>query len=130
MSFEKIGNPEFIVLQTFRKSGEAVSTPVWVVANEGSLYVLTQRTTGKAKRIRNNPKIKISVGDRRGMPKSDWLEGRARILETREDLQRGLALLEAKYGIPYKIANFLRALRRANDAAVIVEIKPVKGGAV
>jgi hypothetical protein len=57
------------------------------------------------------------------------VEGRARLLETPEDLQRGLALMGAKYGFPYKIVQFLRALRRANDSAVIVEIKPANGEA-
>ena len=77
MQFKEIGNPTYIALETFRKSGDGVVTPVWVVAEGGKLYVWTVGDSGKVKRIRNNGRVRIAVSDSRGTPKSDWVEAEA-----------------------------------------------------
>ncbi|MCB9113344.1 MAG: PPOX class F420-dependent oxidoreductase [Caldilineaceae bacterium] len=89
MQFKEIGNPTYIALETFRKSGEGVVTPVWVVAEGGKLYVWTVGDSGKVKRIRNNGRVHIAVSDSRGTPKSEWVEATARVLDTRR--RRGKA---------------------------------------
>ena len=66
MQLAEIGNPTYIVLETFRKSGEGVKTPVWVAAENGRLYVWTVDNSGKVKRIRNNGRVRLAVSDSRG----------------------------------------------------------------
>ncbi len=85
MDFKAIGNPTYIALETFRKSGEGVITPVWVVAEGDKLYVWTVGDSGKVKRIRNNGRVRIAVSDSRGAPKSDWVEAKAHVLDTPAD---------------------------------------------
>lgn len=70
MQFGEIGNPTYIALETFRKSGEGVVTPVWVTAEGDKLYVWTVGDSGKVKRIRNNGRVRIADGDAHA-PKSD-----------------------------------------------------------
>ena len=43
---------QYLNLETFRKNGDGVKTPVWFAQEGESLYVMTIPTSGKAKRIR------------------------------------------------------------------------------
>ena len=71
MPLATIGKPRYISLRTFRKTGVAVDTPVWVAAEGGKLYVMTTLATGKAKRIRNNPQVEVCDCDMRGRTKGE-----------------------------------------------------------
>ena len=55
-----------INLTTFRKSGNEVPTPVWFVVLEGKLYVRTEASSGKVKRIRNNGRVEPAPSTVRG----------------------------------------------------------------
>lgn len=57
---------KYISLETYRRSGEGVRTPVWFVESGNRLYVSTPASTGKIKRLRNNPKVKVAICDIRG----------------------------------------------------------------
>jgi PPOX class probable F420-dependent enzyme len=119
MSIAAIGNPSFIALRTFRKSGVAVDTPVWVAADGGRLYVYTAGTSGKAKRIRNSGTVEVCASDMRGRPKGEWVPAQARILDGAADVAHGLALLKRKYGIQYRLVTLFD---RNRADVVILEI--------
>jgi PPOX class probable F420-dependent enzyme len=55
---------KYINLETYRKNGRGVRTPVWFVesgSDDGSILdVRTSDDTGKYKRIRNNPSVQIA----------------------------------------------------------------------
>jgi len=55
-----IHNQKYISLTTFRKSGVGVSTPVWFGEEDSKLYLMTISKSGKIKRIRNNPQVKVA----------------------------------------------------------------------
>lgn len=124
MEFKDIGNPTYIALETFRKSGEGVATPVWVTAENGKLYVWTVGTSGKVKRIRNNPRVRIAVSDARGAPKSDWVEAQARILDEPAEVTRQRQRIGAKYGLQFRMIDLMSKLRRDDTPRVAVEISP------
>jgi PPOX class probable F420-dependent enzyme len=63
---QEIQDAEFLRLTTFRRSGVGVATPVWFVVDGNALLVTTMDSTGKAKRLRNNPRVTLAVCDRRG----------------------------------------------------------------
>ena len=61
---------KYIRVTTFKKDGTEVSTPTWVVAlDDGKLGFYTSSTSGKAKRLKNNPKVVVQPSDGRGRPK-------------------------------------------------------------
>jgi PPOX class probable F420-dependent enzyme len=93
---------KYINLETYRKNGQGVRTPVWFVENDGILYVRTSDDTGKYKRIRNNPSVQIAPCDIRGGIKGKWVKGEARIASEDEKL-KAFKMLEKKYGIIYKM---------------------------
>ena len=119
VSLQSIGNPSYIALRTFRKSGVAVDTAVWVAADGGKLYVYTADTSGKAKRIRNSGTVEICVSDMRGQPKGEWVPAQARVLDAPVDVARGLALIKRKYGIQYRL---VMLFDRSKAKTVILEI--------
>jgi PPOX class probable F420-dependent enzyme len=69
LSFESLQG-RFALLTTWRKNGNAVTTPVWVVVDDGKAFVVS-RGPGKVKRIRANPKVEIGPATMRGRPRGD-----------------------------------------------------------
>jgi PPOX class probable F420-dependent enzyme len=55
----EISGQRYISLATFRKTGIPVYTPVWFGEGNGRLYVMTNGKSGKSKRLRNNPEVRI-----------------------------------------------------------------------
>jgi PPOX class probable F420-dependent enzyme len=87
---------KYLSLATFRKTGVAVRTPVWFVENEDKLYLFTNPKSGKVKRIRNNPRVRIAPCTVRGRVTGPEFEATARILPSSE-AERGLKLMKKKY---------------------------------
>ncbi len=123
MKLSGLGNPKFIALETFRKSGEAVKTPVWTVAQDGKLLVWTQGDSWKIKRARNNRRVRVAKCDMRGNTEGPWVEGVvASISDDREQKRAMRGHLRRKYPFMYSILSFIAALRRENSGRVVVEI--------
>lgn len=97
---------KYINLETYRKNGQGVRTPVWFVERDkddgGVLYVRTSDDTGKYKRVRKNPSVQIAPCDMRGTVKGKWIKGEARIAGEEEKL-KAFKMLEKKYGLLYKM---------------------------
>ena len=122
MTLQELGNPTYIALETFRKNGEGVKTAVWVVAENGKLYVWTDGNSWKAKRIRNNEAVRLCESDSRGTPKSDWLEAKARILDTPTEIETMQKRLSKKYGIQFKAIRLMERIRRQKRVNIVIEI--------
>ena len=87
---------KYLNLETYRKSGAAVRTPLWFAEEEGVLYVYSLDDSGKVKRLRNNPRVRVVPSDIKGNPKGEWVEARAEILDA-AGAARGHRLLRQKY---------------------------------
>jgi len=92
----EIQGQKYISLSTFRKSGVAVATPVWFGEQDDKLYVKTRSDSGKYKRIRNNPQVRIAPCTIRGKVTGPEFAATARLLPP-EDWPRAQALIEKKY---------------------------------
>jgi hypothetical protein len=102
--FAMFDKQNYLSLESFRKNGIGVRTPVWFAADPGldirsreaKLYIYTIENTGKVKRVRNNPRVRIAPCSRTGVVKGDWIEANARVVEGAE-AERGSKLLTQKY---------------------------------
>ena len=94
----QFSNRKYLNLVTYRRSGAAVPTPLWFVEEGGVLYVRTPAGSGKVKRLRNNPRVRVAPSDGRGNPKGAWIEGRARIVVDGAEAVRANRLVYRKYG--------------------------------
>jgi uncharacterized protein len=111
---------KYISLETFRKTGAGVKTPVWfAIAEDGTFYVYTEDNSGKVKRIRNNPRVRVAPCDMRGNVAGEFLEASARLLKEGEpEYKKANALLNQKYWLKrlFDLASFLRMHKRAGIA--------------
>ncbi len=103
--FASFQRHKYLNLETFRKNGQGVRTPVWFAADPASgvpqtFYVYSTADSGKAKRIRNRSGVRVAPCDARGNLRGDWIEARAEVV-TGEAAQHGMRLLNKKY-IPWK----------------------------
>ena len=89
---------QYLNVETFRKNGQGVPTPVWFVQDGDTLYVRTVDGSGKVKRIRNNPRVRVTPCDVGGKPKGEWVEGQARFASADES-KKVNGLLTRKYGL-------------------------------
>ena len=81
----EIAGRKYISLATFRKNGTAVYTPVWFGEANGKLYVKTRTDSGKFKRIRNNPAVKVAPCNMRGKITGPEFPGRVRIVSSQQE---------------------------------------------
>ena len=92
----EIHGQKYISVATFRKSGVAVHTPVWFGEENGKLYVMTRSDSGKYKRIRNNPQVRLAPSSIRGRITGPEFPATARILPP-QDWPRAQATIHRKY---------------------------------
>ncbi|MET3803422.1 PPOX class probable F420-dependent enzyme [Nakamurella sp. UYEF19] len=95
---EVLAQSKYMLLNTFRRDGTAVATPVWVVRIADELMVWTNPTAGKVKRIRRDGHVEIGPCTRSGRPLGYPVPASARILDPGE-LDAVMAALIDKYGV-------------------------------
>lgn len=111
----------FISLTTFRKSGVAVSTPVWFTVIGEKFYVFTDPTSGKVKRIRNNNQVKVAPSDAKGKVLGESFDAQARLL-TPEEFGAPETAFRKKYGFQWKIFGLMA--RSGQVKPVFLELTP------
>ena len=88
---------KYLNLESVKRDGTPVQTPVWFAEEQGVLYVYTLANAGKVKRIRRNPRIRLAPCTMRGTVIGPWVEADATIVDA-TTAARGHALLRQKYG--------------------------------
>ena len=90
-SLDRFTDQRAVLLTTYRRDGTPVGTPVSIVVHDGRAYFRTWHTTGKAKRLRNNPDVEVApYQDRFGLPTGNGtvtgpaVPGTARLLSKAE----------------------------------------------
>ena len=81
----EIAGQSYLSLATFRKNGNAVRTPIWFGEQNDKLYVMTRPDSGKCKRIRNNPEVRLAACTMRGRITGPEFAAKARILPSSEN---------------------------------------------
>jgi hypothetical protein len=117
---ERFLNHKYVNLETYRKSGKAVCTPVWFVLDNDTVYVVTTKETGKVKRLRNNQNVRIAPCGFRGEIRGEWVSGTARFAEKGES-EMALALRKKKYGLQARLVGAIVA-RKGEPIVIAVSI--------
>jgi PPOX class probable F420-dependent enzyme len=123
--FAALRNEKYINLETFRKSGAGVRTPVWFAATDGddpTFYVYSLANSGKAKRIRRSGSAMIAPCDARGKVTGAWTPAHAMIVSG-EEHKRGMALIDRKYRPMKQILDMTVLLFRRHQR-VVIAIRP------
>jgi len=111
---EQFKNHQYMTLETFRKNGAGVKTPVWFAQDGNALRIWTENRTGKVKRIRRDGKVRIVPSTASGEPLGEWTEANAIVLETPEEVKYTKSLFHQKYGWMFNMFAFLGKMRGGN----------------
>ncbi len=112
----------YLNLVTYRRSGAAVPTPLWFVEEGGVLYVRTPAKSGKVKRLRDNPRVRVAPSDGRGNPKGAWVDGRARVVVDGAEAERANRLVHRKYGWRKKLIELWYKLNPEERVTIAVHV--------
>jgi uncharacterized protein len=115
---EEFENQKYINLETFRKSGAGVKTPVWFVQDRDVFYVWTQADSGKAKRIRNNGAVKVAPSTASGEQLGEWVDAHATTNESPEALTFTTGLMRKKYGAAFQGFRLMGKLNKAEYMSI------------
>ncbi|OGB91628.1 MAG: hypothetical protein A3G35_19505 [candidate division NC10 bacterium RIFCSPLOWO2_12_FULL_66_18] len=112
----------YMYLTTYSRAGRRGTVPVWLWYHDGVICFTTQRSSLKARRIRNIGRVTVHVGTKDGPS----FEGHAEWVDERPDLEE--ALLRA-YRRKYRIMVPLwmgRRIRKglARKTSVLIRITP------
>ena len=124
MSGEKLAafdGQTYLNLESYRKDGQGVQTPLWFVEEGGVVYVSTPAESWKVRRIRRNPKVRIVPSTLGGKPRGEWVEASAR-LEDGRAAARVQELLIKKYGWQKKLINFFARLRGRKSVVISIHL--------
>tara|TARA_B110000014_G_C20057442_1_gene550463 strand:+ start:166 stop:534 length:369 start_codon:yes stop_codon:yes gene_type:complete len=95
--FSQFDGEKYINLETYKKDGTGVKTPVWFVTHSDFIYIITREMTGKVKRLSNNQSVKITPCGFKGEIKGQWISGNAKAVSG-EEAERVIKLRKKKYG--------------------------------
>jgi uncharacterized protein len=120
-SLDQFSKKKYLNLETFRKSGESMCTPVWFVQDGDILYVRTMANSGKVKRIRNNGSVNIVPCKMDGSSTGTWVPVNAKEITDMEVFTKVDRLLDRKYGLMRKMFSLGSARHGRQDT--ILEIR-------
>lgn len=111
VTIDELAAGKYISLATFKRDGTAVATPVWVMREKDHLYVITEASSGKAKRLRNSPRAEVAPCDMRGNVTGESV-GATAVLLDEAGTERVEALVNKKYGLMATAFGLMGRVRR------------------
>lgn len=120
---EPFENQQYLNLETFRKNGQGVKTPVWFVREGDSLYVWTQADSGKAKRARNVANMNIAPCKADGTLLGDWHPATVRRDDSPDAVKKVGGLFVKKYGLVFYAFALMGKLRRAQYTTLEITLQ-------
>lgn len=116
-----IAEHPYVLVTTFRRTGEPVGTPVWIVRDGERLLVTTGAESGKVKRIAHTPRVTLTICDMRGKVAegAESVEATAVVDESPETRAALEAALLKKYGAAYRMVR-LNKRRVASSVALVI----------
>jgi PPOX class probable F420-dependent enzyme len=123
MDFKQFKEQEFLSLETFRKNGIGVKTPIWFAQEGDTLYLWTVGDSGKVKRIRNNPRVNIAPCKRFGEVTGESVEAQASVDDSAAAVRHVERLLSQKLGFGYAVFRLIDQVRDWQRGSHRVSVK-------
>jgi len=114
---------KYLNIETFRKNGEGVKTPVWFAQDGEALRIWTQADSGKARRIHRNGRVRIVPSTAAGETTGAWVDAEAVVFESIDEIKQTERLFKQKYGLMFNLLGGLGKLRGAKYITIRVEVR-------
>jgi len=122
-AIDDLGKARYVNLETFRKNGTGVQTPVWVGRDGNVLVIFTNGDSYKVKRLRRNSKIRIAECNVRGALKGPWHDGTGLLVDDESAKQSALAALRRKYGWQMILADWGGRIRGSKKNWAFIAVR-------
>ncbi|MER6346849.1 PPOX class F420-dependent oxidoreductase [Streptomyces sp. NPDC001595] len=117
----RLGAGKYLLITSYRRNGQGVPTPVWVVGDGDALGAWTVADSWKVKRIRNNSAVEVAPCDLRGNRTGEAFRGTAEICDA-ATTARYRKLIARKYGVVGRLTLLGSRLRRGTTGTVGIRI--------
>jgi PPOX class probable F420-dependent enzyme len=116
-----LADEKYLLLTTFRRTGEAVATPVWAAGDGAGLVVTTMADSGKVKRLRHTPSATVQACDMRGRvrPGAPVVAADVSVADDAGTASRTASAMTAKYGLAARFVRVMDRLRRSGSRVVL-----------
>jgi hypothetical protein len=112
IELNRFSKAKFICLETYKRNGVAVRTPVWFVEERGLLYFHSPAKSWKVKRLQRNPVVRLAPCARFGRIEGDWLKGKATRIDGEEETKRIVELVNSSQSGGDRILGFFEKKNR------------------
>lgn len=119
--FSQFVSQQYLNLETRRKNGATVRTPVWFVQQGDTLHVWTQADAGKIKRIRNFADVRIAPCRGDGALLGDWEPATAIVDDSPQAVDHVRGLFGKKYGFSFQIFGLMGKMRKAQYVTITIK---------
>jgi len=116
----QLSKVKFISLETYKRNGKAVRTPVWFAEESGLIYFHSPAESWKVKRLQRNPVVRLALCARFGRIEGKWLKGNATRIDE-EDGKRIVELVNSKQGLGDRVIGFFE---KKNRVAFSIKLDP------
>ena len=121
---EQFANQSYLNIETYRKNGEAVKTPVWFYQEGNNFYIRTGPESGKVKRIQRNASVQIASCKNNGALLGSWINAKAQFVSDSTDADRINRLFSKKYGFQKTLFDVVGKLSRQPLITMVIVVQP------
>jgi PPOX class probable F420-dependent enzyme len=121
---------KYLSLESFKRDGTGVATPVWFVTDDGKILVITGDGSYKVRRIRRNPAVTVAECTAAGRLRSARVPARAQVL-TVSEVPSVRRLMSRKYRVDriiilpvYRAVQAIAHGRSNHQESVVLMITP------
>lgn len=122
MKLKQFDKQQYLTIETFRKNGEGVKTPVWFAQDGETLHVWTGSGSGKVKRIRNSGAVRVAPSTAAGEPLGEWVNAQAFANDAPEKVAYTETLFRKKYGLVFRLLSAFNKWRGGVYASVEIRL--------
>jgi PPOX class probable F420-dependent enzyme len=103
---------KFVSLTTFKRSGAAVASAMWIVGEGEQLWAWTPADAWKVKRIRRDPRVTLTPCGRTGKVSHGQpvVEATAEVLTDAQEVARVESLIKRKYGLEFRLVTLIETI--------------------
>lgn len=118
----QISKSKYINIETYKKDGTGVRTPIWFIIYQGLIFFRTDAKSGKVKRIRNNPHVRIAPCDIRGNVRGNWYDGKVRFADSAESTIV-YSMVNKKYGFMTTLIRLFNNMRGTDPQVLAIRLE-------
>ncbi|WP_025737220.1 PPOX class F420-dependent oxidoreductase [Mycobacterium genavense] len=125
----RLGAEKFVSLTTFKRNGDAVAAPLWIVGDGARLSAWTPADSWKVKRLRHDPRVTLAACGRTGKVPTGQpvVAGTAEVITDPAEVAHVESLVKRKYGLEFRLVTFIEALvARGRKPRFVLRITPTE----